>query len=148
MYEAQPDMAKAYNEAASMSIFCREHPLAILRPQLTAEGIVTARELRRITTGRYVYVTGILVIVHTPPTKSGKRVMFITMEDETGLLDVVMFPKAQVNYAQKLLTSEIITVGGRLHRQGRRGISVSIVLDELILPWTGLYSDFLDTRTK
>jgi DNA polymerase III alpha subunit len=47
-----------------------------------------------------------VVIMHTPPTKSGKRVMFLTLEDETGLFDVVVFSKAQSRFAKLILTSE------------------------------------------
>ncbi len=134
---------KIWNEAASMSVFCSGHPLTVLRPRLAEDGIVTAKELRRIRSGSRVRVTGMLVIVHTPPTRSGKRVMFITMEDETGLMDLVMFPKAQEDCARPILTSEVVTVEGRLQREGKNGISISIVVEEVIRPWTGLLADFL-----
>lgn len=133
----------AYKEAASMSVFCQGHPLAGLRARLAAHGVVTARDLRHIPSGSRVRVTGILVIVHTPPTRSGKRVMFITMEDETGLLDVVAFPKAQTRFARHILTSEVLTVEGRLQRQGKNGLSISIVMGKLILGLTGPLSKFL-----
>jgi error-prone DNA polymerase len=136
-------MVKAYREAASMSVFCQNHPLAGLRPHLAAHGVVTAKDLRRIPSNTRVRVTGILVIVHTPPTRSGKRVMFITMEDETGLLDVVAFPKAQTHFARAILTSEVLTVEGTLQRQGEKGLSISIVMEKLILPLTGPLSKFL-----
>ncbi len=59
-----------------------------------------------------------LVIIHMPPTKSGKRIMFVTMEDETGLMDVVVFPTAQAHCARAIMTSEVLTVEGRLQRKG------------------------------
>lgn len=133
----------AHKEAASMSVFCQAHPLAGLRSRLAAHGVVTAQDLRRIPSGSRVRVTGLLVIVHTPPTRSGKRVMFITMEDETGLLDVVAFPKAQARFARHILTSEVLTVEGILQRQGLQGLSISIVMEKLILPLTGLLSKLL-----
>ena len=134
---------RAYNEAGSMSVFCHGHPLEVLRSKLAAQGIVTAMDLRRIPSGRRVRITGILVIVHTPPTKSGKRVMFITMEDETGLIDVVAFPKAQAGFARDILTSEILTVEGRLQRQGKDGLSISIIMEKVIRRWSGQLSHFL-----
>jgi DNA polymerase III alpha subunit len=139
---------KAFNEAGSMSVFCHGHPLEVLRPALTAQGIVSAIDLRRIPSGRRVRVTGILVIVHTPPTQSGKRVMFITMEDETGLIDVVAFPKAQAGFARDILTSEVLTVEGRLQRQGKNGLSISIIMEKAIRPWSGLLSHFLRQTDK
>ncbi|MFZ5868478.1 MAG: OB-fold nucleic acid binding domain-containing protein [Thermodesulfobacteriota bacterium] len=125
------------NEARSMSVFCRAHPLEALRPRLAAEGIVTAKELRRLPSGKRVRITGVLVIVHMPPTKSGKRVIFITLEDETGLIDLVVFPRAQVKYAKALLTSEVQTVEGKLHRAGKDGRAISIVVESVIPHLTG-----------
>jgi len=145
MSDANPhdSAVKAYNEAGSMSVFCHGHPLEVLRSKLAAQGIVTAMNLRRIPSGRRVRITGILVIVHTPPTKSGKRVMFITMEDETGLMDVVAFPKAQAGFARDILTSEVLTVEGRLQRQGKDGLSISIIMEKVIRRWSGQLSHFL-----
>lgn len=136
-------LVKAYNEAASMTVSCSGHPLSVLRPALAAQGVVTVRDLRNIPSGRRIMVTGILVIVHTPPTRSGKRVMFITMEDETGLIDLVLFPKAQAHAARPILTGEVVTVEGILQRQGRRGLSMSVVIERVIPEWTGLMVNFL-----
>jgi DNA polymerase III alpha subunit len=132
-----------FNEAAYMSVFCRAHPLAVLRRELRAQGVVPSRQLRRTPSGRRVRVSGLLVIVHTPPTKSGKRVMFLTLEDETGLLDAVVFSKAQKDCAQVIYTSELLTLEGRLHRQSGNGLSISVVVDRVILPWSGKLSEFL-----
>jgi DNA polymerase III alpha subunit len=131
------------NELNAMSVFCRDHPLTPLRPVLARHGIVTAKDLRRIPSGRRVRVTGLLTLVHMPPTKSGKRVIFITMEDETGLIDVVAFPDSQKGYARALLTSEVQSIEGKLHRQGKNGISVSIVLNKVIPHLTGSLADML-----
>jgi error-prone DNA polymerase len=78
-----------------------------------------------------------MVIIHTPPTKSGKRVQFITLEDETGLIDAVAFPNTQEKFARIILTSEVLAVQGRLHRQGKMGVSVSIVIERVLAPWSG-----------
>jgi error-prone DNA polymerase len=137
----------AFNEAASMSVFCKDHPLSVFRQRLAAGGIVRATDLRRIRSNSRVRVTGTLVIVHTPPTRSGKRVVFITIEDETGLMDLVMFPNAQKKWAKQMLTCEVLTVEGRLQRTGRDGRSISIVVEKVIVPWTGLLSD-LKTRLE
>ena len=133
------------NEDLSMSVSCHGHPLSVLRPRLADQGIVTARDLRRIPTDTRVRVTGLPVIIHTPPTKSGKRVMFITMEDETGLMDLVAFPKAQKRAARAIYTSQILTLEGKLQRQGKRGLSISVVVERVIGRLSGSLSDFLHT---
>lgn len=134
---------KILNESLTMSVSCSEHPLAILRPWLAKNGVVTARELRRIPSGARVKVTGLRALVHMPPTKSGKRVIFITLEDETGLLDLVAFPKAQQRSARAILTSQVLTVGGRLQHLGKRGLSSSIVVEKVIEHLSGDLSRFL-----
>ena len=143
MHDEMSDANTALKEAGSMSVFCRAHPLAVLRHRLSAQGVVTASRLRSIPSGRKVRISGLLVIVHTPPTKSGKRVMFLTLEDETGLLDAVVFSKAQKDSARVIYTSELLTLEGRLHRQSGNGLSISIVMDRVILPWSGQLSEVL-----
>jgi DNA polymerase III alpha subunit len=133
---------KIRNEASAISVFSSAHPLAPLRPLLTTHGIVTAQDFRKMPSGKRVRVTGMLVIIHMPPTKSGKRIMFVTMEDETGLIDVVVFPAAQTHCAQAVMTSEVLTVEGKLQREGSYVLSISIVVERVLLPLTGKLSDF------
>jgi len=137
------DVTTVLREAGSMSVFCRKHPLAALRSELAKQGVVTARQLRHMVGGRRVRLSGLLIIVHTPPTKSGKRVMFLTLEDETGLWDAVVFSRVQKDYARTIYTSELLTIEGRLQRQGGYGVSISIIVEKVILPWSGLLSEVL-----
>ncbi len=88
-------------------------------------------------------LSGLLIIVHTPPTKSGKRVMFLTLEDETGLWDAVAFSRVQKDFARVIYTSELLTVEGKLQRQGGYGVSISVIIEKVILPWSGLLSGIL-----
>jgi DNA polymerase III alpha subunit len=143
MHAEVPDTTIALREAGSMSVFCRTHPLAVLRPVLNTQGIVTAQKLRSLSSGRRVRVSGLLVIAHTPPTKSGKRVIFLTLDDETGLWDAVVFSKAQEDYARVIYTSELLTLEGKLQRRGNYGLAISVIVEQVILPWSGLLSKFL-----
>lgn len=126
-----------------MKVFCNSHPLSVFRPLLAKCNIIRAVDLRRLPSGSLVRVIGLLVIVHTPPTKSGKRVMFLTMEDETGLIDVVVFPKAQKGFAQTILTSQVLAIQGKLQKQGAKGISISIVMEKALKAWSGRLDKFL-----
>ena len=126
-----------YREASSMSVFCSAHPLSCLRTRLRSRGVISASDLEKVETGRIVIVTGLMVMVHTPPTKSGKRVMFITMEDETGLMDVIAFDKIQNKYAGVILTSQVLSVKGRLQRQGAAEKPLSIIMERVVVPWSG-----------
>jgi DNA polymerase III alpha subunit len=69
--------------------------------------------------------------------------MFLTLEDETGLWDAVVFPRAQKDFARAIYTSELLTLEGKLQRQGKNGVSISIIVERAILPWSGLLSDLL-----
>jgi len=135
---------RIYNERISMNVHCDSHPLTALRDCLTKDRFVPAASLRSTPSGRRVKVAGIVVIIHTPPTKSGKRVQFITLEDETGLIDTVAFPKAQDKFARIVLTSEILAIEGRLHRQGKMGVSVSIVIERVLVSWSGSLVSLLE----
>ena len=142
-YINETDRTRAYNEAISMKVFCNSHPLSVFRPLLAKCNIIRAVDLRRLPSGSLVRVIGLLVIVHTPPTKSGKRVMFLTMEDETGLIDVVVFPKAQKGFARTILTSQVLAIQGKLQKQGVKGISISIVMEKALKAWSGRLDKFL-----
>lgn len=129
---------QAQLEYYTTEVNCAVHPLEVLRPALKTKNFITARELRMLPPGRLVRVAGLLIMIHTPPTRSGKRVMFVTIEDETGLLDLVVFSDAQAKWAKEMLSSEILAIEGVLKREGKCGRSVSIVcrrvLDDLSGP--------------
>ena len=124
---------KTLREAMSMSIFCHAHPLTSLRNILRKQKVVRSSDLRRTPSGATVRVSGMLILVHTPPTKSGKRVMFLTLEDEMGLLEVVVFSKAQDRFAKLILTSEVLTLEGRLQRQGPTGLAISVIMEKALV---------------
>ena len=128
---------KTIREAMSMSVYCHAHPLTSLRNIFRKQNVVTSSNLRRMPSGATVRVSGMLILVHTPPTKSGKRVMFLTLEDETGLFEVVVFAKAQDRFARIILTSEVLTIEGRLQRQGPTGLAISIIMDKALVGLCG-----------
>ncbi|OCC16011.1 DNA polymerase [Dissulfuribacter thermophilus] len=107
------------------------HPLEYLRPQLNALGFLSKKDLETIPNNSMVKVAGALVMVHTPPTRSGKRVMFITIEDETGLIDLVAFEDIQKKWAREIFTSEILAVEGILKKEGKGKRAMSIVVKRI-----------------
>ncbi len=129
--------SKIINEINSMSVYCSGHPMELLRRKLSQRGVITAKDLRRTPDGSRVRVSGLTVIIHMPPTKSGKRVLFITIEDETGLVDIASFPDSQKGSAKAILTSEALTVDGRLQRKGKNGLAISVVADRHVPSLSG-----------
>lgn len=108
------------------------HPLMPFRAALRRKGICSAKELSGKREGAVVKVAGMLVMIHTPPTRSGRRVMFITLEDETGLIDLVAFEDVQKRWARSLLRSELLAVEGLLKREGRSKRAISIVIRRVL----------------
>jgi DNA polymerase III alpha subunit len=139
---------KTFKEVMSMSVYCHAHPLTSLRDVLRKQKAVMSRDLRRIPNGSTVRVSGMLILVHTPPTKSGKRVMFLTLEDETGLFDVVVFSKAQGRFARLILTSEVLTIEGKLQRKGPTGRAVSIIMERALVGLCGSLAKLLANEMK
>ncbi|MFP4475542.1 MAG: OB-fold nucleic acid binding domain-containing protein [Desulfatibacillaceae bacterium] len=74
--------------------------------------------------GTRVVVRGRVVIIHTPPTKSGKRTMFLTIEDDAGLLDVTVFEDVGRRDAKVILAEPELVVEGIVNRFGLRGVSI------------------------
>ena len=127
-------------ERISMEVCCRHHPMSGLRQMLRAEGATAAADLNRIPSGKRVTVSGMVIFFHTPPTRSGRRIIFATLEDETGLLDLVILPHIQERWARLIYTSEILTISGRLLRQGKQGISISVTVEKIITALSGNFS--------
>jgi error-prone DNA polymerase len=71
-------------------------------------------QLRTWPHGSNVWVRGVVVRIQTPPTKSGKRVFFITLEDEDGMVEAVMFEDAQRRYAAALKPNRMMRLYGEL----------------------------------
>ena len=63
--------------------------------------------------------------------------MFLTLEDETGLFEVVVFAKAQDRFARIILTSEVLTLEGRLQRKGPTGLAISVIMDKALVGLCG-----------
>ncbi|MEA2588093.1 MAG: error-prone polymerase, partial [Actinomycetota bacterium] len=71
-----------------------------------------------------VVVAGVKVATQTPPIRSGKRVIFLTLDDGTGNADVALFEEAQSRYARCVFDGWILAVRGTLRRTGVKGVSV------------------------
>lgn len=96
------------------------HPMAVWRETLRKGGFVGSDELKNIKPGECVKVGGIPVRPHRPPTKSGKTVVFLSLEDEKGLADVTCFESVYKKYGKFLFPGEIIPLGiwGQVQRRG------------------------------
>jgi len=109
-------------EILGLSPLC--HPVTFYRETLSKKGIIENKQLRQMTNHSYVKVGGVVVTCMRPPTKSGVIVVFITLEDETGLADVVVFPKVYEKYGQVIFNNPGLIIEGKVERSGRKGLSL------------------------
>lgn len=120
-------------EKASMKMFCRIHPLEIIRDSLDKNGFSTSRDLKRKTHNTQVKVAGQVILVHTPPIRSGKRIMFVTLEDEYGLIDIVINPQEQKDCAKDVLVKDIVFFKGIVQKFYKLSLSKVKITGRAIL---------------
>ncbi|MFT3819811.1 MAG: error-prone DNA polymerase [Rubrivivax sp.] len=101
---------------AATGLTLRRHPLAILRPQLAARGCRTAAELHDMPSGRITRACGIVTVRQQPETAKG--VMFVSLEDETGSVQVIVWPKVKQRLRLPLIRSQLMAVKGTWQREG------------------------------
>jgi error-prone DNA polymerase len=111
---------------ANLRLSLRCHPLALLRPWL-GRRVVEAKELATFANGRRVEVAGLALVCQRPGTASG--VIFITIEDETGVANLVVWPSVFERYRRVVLGAQLLVVRGKLQREG---IVIHVVADDLI----------------
>ena len=105
----------------------KRHPLYFARERLRKLGVVSTRQLEGLPDGRQVRVAGVVISRQRPPTRSGRTVIFVTMEDETGLVEVTVFERAYEKWGKVIFGNPALIVEGVLQKQGRYG---TVVLGE------------------
>ena len=107
-------------EYSMMGLGVSGHPVALWRDVLHNGGFVGSGDLKDIESGEYVKVGGVPVRPHRPPTKSGKTVVFLSLEDEEGLIDVTCFESVYKRCGKFLFPGEVIPLGvwGQVQRRG------------------------------
>ncbi|MGH6916813.1 MAG: OB-fold nucleic acid binding domain-containing protein, partial [Geminicoccaceae bacterium] len=111
---------------ANLRLSLRCHPLALLRPWLGRK-VARAEQLASFANGRRVEVAGIALVRQRPGTASG--VIFITLEDETGVANLVVWPGVFERYRRVVLGAQLMVVRGKLQREG---IVIHVVADDMI----------------
>jgi error-prone DNA polymerase len=88
-------------------------------------GITRAVDLRTRRQGERVMVAGVKVASQTPAVRSGQRIIFLTLDDASGLVDVTVFESVQEHCAWTAFHSWLIVARGTLHKTGARGVSIN-----------------------
>lgn len=94
----------------------RAHPLSFLREDLRRRRIVTCAEAMAARDGRWLEAAGIVLVRQRPG--SAKGVMFVTLEDETGIANLVIWAKVLEANRRAILSAGMMAAHGRVQREG------------------------------
>ncbi|HET7400231.1 MAG TPA: error-prone DNA polymerase [Usitatibacter sp.] len=100
----------------TLGLTLRRHPLALLRGCLDQKKIRTAQDIANARHGQLVRAAGIVTCRQRPATASG--VIFVTLEDETGYVNLVVWNDLAEKQRRELLASKLLAVSGQVQREG------------------------------
>lgn len=101
----------------SLGLSLREHPLSLLRSELHKRKMLTTEHIKTLRNGDSVRIAGIVISRQRPSTSSG--VVFVTLEDETGYTNVVIWRRIASEQRRILLNAQLLGVTGHIERDGQ-----------------------------
>ena len=113
--------AKMLVERELLSLNLSAHPLDFFTFD---NGFTRMKDLPSITTGKTVKIVGSVIRYQTPPTRNGNRIVYVMMEDGTGIADVTVFSNVQEKCGQVLFREDWLIVKGRIQRRGPKALSI------------------------
>ena len=120
------DGREVVEDYGSTGLTLRQHPVAFLRDDLRRRGMMACGDLLHLRNGRRVVVPGIVLVRQKPG--SAKGVMFITVEDETGVANLVLWPDRYAAQRSLVLSASMLACHGRVQREGE---VVHVIADRL-----------------
>jgi error-prone DNA polymerase len=114
-----PDMPLSehvVNDYQTIRMSLKGHPMGFLRGKCASEGVVDNIRLKAMTAGAFVSVAGVVLVRQRPGTAKG--VVFITLEDEVGVCNIVVWRKVLDKYRAIVMGARLLLVRGRIERAG------------------------------
>jgi len=111
-----PEGEEILFDYAALKLSLRRHPLALLRETLNERKLLTAQQLDAMPNGRLVHYCGIVTLRQQPETANGT--VFISLEDETGVVQVICWKSLRDAQRKELLNSRLMVVHGKWQREG------------------------------
>lgn len=111
----------------AVQLSLRAHPLSFLRDRLDSMQIARCADLPSIRDGRNVEVAGVILVRQRPG--SAKGVLFVTIEDETGVAQGILWPDRFEIYRRQVMSASMIAMRGRLQKEGE---VIHIICDRII----------------
>ncbi|WP_428521853.1 error-prone DNA polymerase [Roseibium sp.] len=122
----------------SLSLSLKAHPVAFARPALAGQRVVPCMNLPDVRQGRQISVAGLVLVRQRPG--SAKGVIFLTLEDEGGIANIIVWPKVFEKYRPLVMGARFLKVSGRV--QNEAGV-IHVVADH-VEDVTALLSDLSD----
>jgi error-prone DNA polymerase len=112
------------HEVQRLGMDITHHMLEFYSHFLNSIGAIKSSDLLSVRSASTVLVAGVRVSIQTPPVRSGKRVIFLTLNDGHGCSDATFFSDIATEYLSTIYTSELVLLRGVTRRTGARGISI------------------------
>ena len=140
-----PEGEEVRFDYAALGLTLRAHPALLLRSQLLKMKLLTSAELHRLPHGRLVRACGLVTMRQSPGTAKG--VTFVTLEDETGTVNVIVWKALKERQRSELLHARLMAVHGTWQRDESSGGQVCHVVAGFLRDLTPLLSD-LATQSR
>lgn len=116
------DFEKVLYEYSILGLSHECHPMEFIKPLLPKSTLSTS-EVKEGKDKEAVAVAGLVIRPHRPPTRSGRTVAFLSLEDGEGLVDITVFERVYQEYGHLLFSKPILLIHGTVSRRGK-GVSV------------------------
>ncbi len=140
-----PEGEEVRFDYAALGLTLRSHPASLLRHQLSKMKLLTSAELHRLPHGRLVRACGLVTMRQSPGTAKG--VTFVTLEDETGTVNVIVWKALKARQRSELLHARLMAVHGTWQRDEDSGGQVCHVVAGFLRDLTPLLGD-LTTQSR
>jgi len=141
LFPAAPEAQEVRFDYASLGLTLRSHPLLLLRKQLSKLKLVTADKLRALPHGRRVASAGLVTMRQSPGTAKG--VTFVTLEDETGHTNVIVWKALKEKQRAELLHAQLLAVHGTWQRDEDSGGQVCHLIARRLQDLTPLLGELV-----
>jgi error-prone DNA polymerase len=121
------DGREVVEDYRTLQLSLRAHPLQFLREQLAAEKVVRCADLANIRDGRHVEVAGVILVRQRPGSARG--VLFITIEDETGVANGILWPDRFEKQRRVVMSASMVSLRGRLQKEGA---VIHVIVDRVV----------------
>ncbi|WP_158857159.1 error-prone DNA polymerase [Lunatibacter salilacus] len=110
-------MEHVMRDYAATTLSLKSHPISFVRDRLDKMGVIPTALLGKAKDGAFIKVSGLITVRQRPGTAKG--VLFITIEDETGFANLVVWAKTFEQYRSVILQSKLLMVAGKVQKEGQ-----------------------------